>query len=113
MSGWLIGVMLEIVGEPAPLRHYFAVGFADRAKAEWTALDAAAGFGFITTSPFEGQEPVEALSMISTAKMKRFGLAAGAVRVLGRVHPRKWFEYVIIDDPDRGPYQRELRPRGT
>ena len=39
MSGWVIGVMVEVSGEAAPLRHFFAIGHEDRAKAEWTAID--------------------------------------------------------------------------
>ena len=38
-KGWLIGVMVERAGEPAPVRYFFAVGHEDRAKAEWTAID--------------------------------------------------------------------------
>lgn len=38
-GGWLIAVLVEIAGEPAPLRHYFAVGHEDQGKAEWTAVD--------------------------------------------------------------------------
>ena len=38
-DGWLIGVLVEVAGEPAPLRHYFAVGHEDQAKCEWTAVD--------------------------------------------------------------------------
>ena len=34
VQGWVIGVMVEIAGERAPVRHYFAVGKADRAQAE-------------------------------------------------------------------------------
>jgi hypothetical protein len=37
-AGWVIGVMLAAGGEPMQ-RCYYAVGHADRAKAEWTAID--------------------------------------------------------------------------
>ena len=40
-NGWLIGVMVELAGEPVALRHFFAVGQPDRAKAEWKAIDKA------------------------------------------------------------------------
>jgi hypothetical protein len=90
MSGWVIGVMVELKGEPAPVRCYFAVGFEDRAKAEWTAIDGAAGLGNVAYSPVGGLEPVQALAPLSPAKMKRLGLATGQVRPLGMVLPRKW-----------------------
>ena len=38
-GGWMIGVMVELAGEPAPLRHYFAIGHEDQGKSEWTAVD--------------------------------------------------------------------------
>ena len=90
MSGWLIGVMVEVAGEPSPVRFYFAVGFEDRAKAEWTAIDGAAGLGNVAYSPVNGLEPVQALSPLTPAKMKRLGLKPDEVRPLGRVLPRKW-----------------------
>lgn len=37
-DGWLIGVMVELRGESAPLRRLFAVGHGDQAKAEWRAV---------------------------------------------------------------------------
>ena len=92
MTGWVIGVMVELAGEPAPLRHYYAIGFEDRAKAEWTALDAAMTLGAITSSPFQGQEPVQTLGQLTPARMKRLGLLAREVRSLGRAWPRKWLD---------------------
>ena len=92
MTGWVIGVMVELAGEPAPLRHYYAIGFEDRAKAEWTALDAAMTLGAITSSPFKGQEPVQTLGQLTPARMKRLGLLAREVRALGRAWPRKWLD---------------------
>ena len=41
MTGYVIGILVELSGEPAPVRCYFALGIEDRAKAEWTAVDAA------------------------------------------------------------------------
>ena len=49
--GWLIGVMVELPGEPIALRHFFAVGHADRAKAEWSAIDQALLIGPVSASP--------------------------------------------------------------
>jgi hypothetical protein len=90
MSGWLIGVMVELAEEPAPLRHYFAIGHEDRAKAEWTAIDAASALGGISSSPFRGQEPVQAMAALTPAKMKRMGLLDREIRSLGRTWPRNW-----------------------
>lgn len=90
MSGWLIGVMVEVSGEAAPLRHFFAIGHEDRAKAEWTAIDAASLLGGISPSPVRGQEPVQAMAALTPAKMKRMGLLNREVRPLGRAWPRNW-----------------------
>ena len=90
MGGWLIGVMLQPPGEPKPLLHYFAVGFADQGKSEWTALDWAGRAGRVAESPIGGQEPVAAIRALTAAKMKILGLAPGEVRELGWRHPRRW-----------------------
>lgn len=90
MSGWVIGVMVETADEPAPVRWHFAIGFEDRAKSEWTAIDSAAGLGDVAFSPVGGLEPVQALAPLTAAKMKLLGLAPGEVRSLGRSLPRKW-----------------------
>ena len=92
MSGWVIGVMVEVEGEPVALRHYYAVGHEDRAKAEWTALDAAQQLGGIATSPIKGMEPVAMLGELTPARMKRLGLLPREVRALGRKWPRRWLE---------------------
>ena len=89
-GGWLIAVLVELPGEPAPLRHYFAVGHDDRAKSEWTAVDWAGRAGRVASSPVSGQEPVEAVRALSPAKMKILGLTQGEVRELGWRHPRRW-----------------------
>jgi hypothetical protein len=89
-GGWLIAVLVELPGEPAPLRHYFAVGHDDRAKSEWTAVDWAGRAGRVASSPLGGQEPVEAIRALSPGKMKILGLAQGEVRELGWRHPRRW-----------------------
>jgi len=89
-GGWLIGVLVEIAGEPAPLRHYFAVGHADQARSEWSAVDCAGRTGRVASSPVAGQEPVQAIRALSPAKMKILGLAQGEVRELGWRHPRRW-----------------------
>lgn len=90
MSGWVIAVMIEPPGEPEPVRHFYAVGFEDRAKAEWTAIDAAGLIGPLVTSPVKGQEPVQAMKALPPARMKRLGLQAGQVRALGPLWPRAW-----------------------
>lgn len=92
MTGWVIGVMVELSGEPTPLRHYYAIGHEDRAKAEWTALDAAQQVGGIASSPFKGMEPVQMLGQLTPARMKRLGLLPKEVRALGRNWPRRWLE---------------------
>lgn len=89
-DGWLIGVLVQVAGEPAPLRHYYAVGHGDQGKSEWTAVDWAGRAGRIAASPIGGQEPVEAIRPLTAAKMKTLGLAAGEVRELGWRHPRRW-----------------------
>lgn len=90
MTGWIIAVMVEQSGEPEPVRHYYAVGFEERAKAEWTAIDAAGAIGSIATSPVRGLEPVQALSALAATRMKRLGLQPGQVRALGPLWPRSW-----------------------
>lgn len=82
--------MIEVAGEPAPLRHYFAIGEEERAKAEWTAVDHALVVGAVCSSPVGHLEPVEALKHLTPARMKTLGLSAGQVRPLGSNLPRKW-----------------------
>ena len=89
-GGWLIGVLVEIAGEPKALRHYFAVGHEDQGKSEWTAVDWAGRAGRIAGSPLGGQEPVESIRPLTAAKMKSLGLAQGEVHELGWRHPRRW-----------------------
>jgi hypothetical protein len=90
IGGWLVGVMVTVKGERAPLRHYYAVGHVDRAKAEWTGVDHALRAGEVATSPVAGQEPVEALRALSLHRMTTLGLKPGEVRELGWRHPRRW-----------------------
>ena len=91
-GGWLIGVLVQITGEPAPLRHYFAVGHEDQAKSEWTAHRLGRPRGsHVATSPIGGQEPVAAIrALLTPMKMKVLGLVQGEVRELGWRHPRRW-----------------------
>ncbi len=89
-SGWLIGVMVEVTGEPAPLRHFFAVGHNDRAKAEWTAIDRATLIGRIATRPVGGLEPVHMVSELTAKTTNALALKAGEVRSLGWRWPRRW-----------------------
>lgn len=86
----MIGVMVEVTGEPRPVRHYFAVGHEDRAHAEWTAVDKAMLFGRIASSPVGGHEPVQAVNELSAKTIKAFALKPGEVRPLGDKPPRRW-----------------------
>ena len=89
-DGWLIGVMVELPGEPVALRHFFAVGHEDRAKAEWRAIDRALLIGRVASSPVRGLEPVHAVSELSPKSIKALGLKPSEVRSLGWKWPRKW-----------------------
>jgi len=89
-AGWLIGVMLTPPDEPAPLRHFFAVGHTDRAKAEWTAIDSALLIGHVATGPVRGLEPVHAVSALSPRTVRLLGLKPKEVRSLGWRWPRRW-----------------------
>jgi len=88
-AGWVIGVMLSADGQPMQ-RHYYAVGHAERAKAEWTAVDNAVRAGEVATSPIGGNEPVAALQPLTRTRMATLGLAEGEVRELGWRYPRRW-----------------------
>jgi hypothetical protein len=89
-DGWLIGVMVEVAGEAKPLRHFFAVGHADQAKAEWRAIDEALLIGKVAASPVAGLEPVHAVSALSARTIKQLALKPAEVRPLGWRWPRKW-----------------------
>ena len=89
-NGWLIGVMVEVADEPAPLRHVFAVGFEDRARAEWSAIDKALLIGPVATSPVGGLEPVHMVGELSARAVRSLALKAGEVRSLGWRWPRRW-----------------------
>jgi len=89
-SGWMIGVMVELAGEPMPLRHFFAVGFEDRAKAEWRAIDQALLIGPVAGSPVGGLEPVHAVSELSAKTVDALALKPDEVRALGWRWPRRW-----------------------
>lgn len=86
----MIGVMVELAGEPAPLRHFFAVGHEDRAKAEWTAIDKAMLIGGVAASPVGGLEPVHVISELSAKTVNALALKPGEVRALGWKWPRRW-----------------------
>jgi hypothetical protein len=89
-GGWMIGVMLELAGEPRAIRHFFAVGHEDRAKAEWSAIDAALLSGELATSPVSGLEPVHVVNPLSDKAMRSLALRPGEVRALGWKWPRRW-----------------------
>jgi uncharacterized membrane protein len=87
---WMIGVMVEVAGEPVALRHFFAVAHDDRAKAEWRAIDRAMLIGPVSASPVGGLEPVHAISELTAITVSKLGLKAGEVRSLGWRWPRRW-----------------------
>jgi hypothetical protein len=89
-KGWLIGVMVELRDEPVALRHYFAVGQEDRAKAEWKAIDQALLIGQVAVSPVGGLEPVHAVGELSARTIAVQALKPGEVRPLGQRLPRRW-----------------------
>jgi uncharacterized membrane protein len=89
-GGWLIGVMVELPGEPIALRHFFAVGHADQAKAEWTAIDQALLIGPVAVSPVRGLEPVHAISELTAKTISALALKPSEVRSLGWRWPRRW-----------------------
>jgi hypothetical protein len=89
-GGWMIGVMVELAGEPVALRHFFAVGHEDRAKAEWRAIDKALLIGPVAASPVGGLEPVHMVSELTPHTVGRLALKPGEVRSLGWRWPRRW-----------------------
>ncbi|HEY2707283.1 MAG TPA: hypothetical protein VGI95_04460 [Caulobacteraceae bacterium] len=89
-TGWMIGVMVELAGEPVALRHFFAVGHEDRAKAEWRAIDQALLIGPMATSPVAGLEPVHAVAELTARTVGMLALKPGEVRSLGWRWPRRW-----------------------
>ena len=99
-NGWLIGVMVELAGEPIALRHFFAVGHEDRAKAEWKAIDRALLIGPVSASPVGGLEPVHMVSELSAKTIKSLALKPSEVRSLGWRWPRKWMS---LESPPQNP----------
>ena len=89
MTGWMVGVLVEIGGAPA-VRHFYAVARDDRARAEWAAADQALKDGAIATSPHAGMEPIEAIGPLSTRALHALGLAPGQTKALGWKPPRRW-----------------------
>jgi hypothetical protein len=88
--GWMIGVMVQVDEEPAPLLRYFAVGKPDQQRAEWAAVDMAVTLGAVAVSPIRGQEPVKAIAPLSAMIARSNGLGPGQVRSLGLRWPRRW-----------------------
>lgn len=86
----MIGVMVSLPGEPAPLRHFFAVGCEDRARAEWLAIDQAMLAGEVAESPHRGLEPVHVVSELNARTTASLALKPGEVRSLGWKWPRRW-----------------------
>ena len=86
----MVAVLVELAGETAPVRHFFAVGQEDRNRAEWAAIDAALTLGPVAGSPASGLEPVDAFARLKPQTVRSMALAPGAVRPLGRAWPRRW-----------------------
>ena len=102
-SGWLIGVMVELPGEPVAVRHFYAVGLDDRARAEWLSIDMAQLLGDVAVSPVGGLEPVHAVSELQPRAVNALALKPGEVRALGWRWPRRWIAVEAPDpDADRG-----------
>ncbi|MDP1641875.1 MAG: hypothetical protein Q8L59_06795 [Phenylobacterium sp.] len=90
-AGWVVAVLLEPGRDPDQGRRYFAIGRADRAQAEWVAVDMAISLGLrVAASPAGGEEPVQALAPLSPVRMRALGLASGERRDLGDRRPRRW-----------------------
>ena len=89
MTGWMIGVLVEIEGAPA-IRCFYAVATDDRARAEWAAADQALKEGAIATSPHAGMEPIETLGPLSSKALQSLGLSPGQIKALGWKPPRRW-----------------------
>ena len=94
-KGWMIGVMVEVAGEPAPLRHFFAVGHEDRARAEWRAVDSAMRIGPVAGRPVGGLEPVHAIGELPLRTTSALALKDGEVRALGWKWPRRWISQEV------------------
>jgi hypothetical protein len=101
-NGWLIGVMVELAGEPVALRHFFAVGHEDEAQAQWRAIDQAHTLGRVATSPVGGLEPVHAVSPLSAMTVSQLALKPREVRSLGWRWPRKWITLEPKPKPEGG-----------
>jgi uncharacterized membrane protein len=101
-KGWLIGVMVELGGEPVAVRHFFAVGYEDRAKAEWTAIDQALLIGQVAVSPVGGLEPVHAVGELPPKTIAVHALKPGEVRSLGHRWPRRWITVERPSSPGDG-----------
>ena len=87
--------MVEVAGEPVALRHFFAVGLEDQARAEWLSIDQAQKVGPVAVSPVGGLEPVHAVSRLNPAVASALGLKPGEVRALGWRWPRRWIAEVV------------------
>ncbi|MDO8900252.1 MAG: hypothetical protein Q7V15_02755 [Phenylobacterium sp.] len=90
-AGWVVAVLLEPGRDREQGQRYFAIGRADRAQAEWVAIDMALSLGLrVAASPARGEEPVQALAPLSLVRMRALGLASGERRDLGERRPRRW-----------------------
>jgi hypothetical protein len=90
-AGWVVAVLLEPTGSGDQDQRFFAIGRADRAQAEWVAVDMALSLGLrVAASPAGGKEPVQALAPLSLVRMRALGLGTGERRDLGERRPRRW-----------------------
>ena len=90
LAGWLVGVLVREPGAAEPVRQFYAVALADRARAEWAAADRAILIGDIASSPWRGTEPVETIRALTPHAFDWSGLKDGEVRPLGTKQPRRW-----------------------
>jgi hypothetical protein len=86
----MIGVMVLVAGETAPVRHFYAVAKEDRETAEWSAVDLAVALGSVASSPVGGVEPVQAVGRLSADVIAEAGMTSGQARALGHRWPRRW-----------------------
>ena len=83
-------MLIEVEDEPSPQRRFFVVAQADRARAEWSAIDCAMLEGPVAASPAGGLEPVEAIQPLAASVLRSAGVAPGAAKALGARWPRRW-----------------------
>ena len=86
----MIAVLVELPGEAAPARCFYAVAKPDQGRAEWAAVDRATALGPVATSPVRGVEPVQAIAPLGADTVRQMGLASGQAKALVTRLPRRW-----------------------